>query len=339
VRLESLFSHRARHLPALLAQRVGALGRLRKALRRHRPDVLYSFLYVANALAARAVRGARAGDLSTLPLVWGLRASNPRLGLKELPAFQLCRRFSRRVNLIIANSRAGVAYHRGRGFRPPRFAVVANGLDTDAFQPRIEAAATVRELWGVEAEAPLMAVVARLHPMKDHENFLRAGARVAEELPALGMVCVGTGPAKLEERLRAVARELEIEDRVIWAGEQESMAPVYSAVDLLVSSSAYGEGFSNVVAEAMACEVPCVVTDVGDSALLVGGTGTVVAPEDSQALAAAITALLKLPAEKRREAGRAGRQRVLEQFSADTAVETTEELLRSVQGPPPEAAP
>lgn len=330
VELESLFSHRARRLPAQLLQRLSALGRLRRALRRHRPHVLYSFLYVANALAARAVRGQRSGDLGDLPLVWGLRASNPRLGLKELPALYLSRRFSSRTNLIIANSRAGVAYHRGRGFQPPRFAVVANGLDAGAFQPRPEAAAALRKLWGVEAGVPLMAVVARLHPMKDHENFLRAGARVAEELPELRMACVGSGPKRLEEDLRTLARELSIEDRMIWAGEQESMAAVYSAVDLLVSSSAYGEGFSNVVAEAMACEVPCVVTDVGDSAVLVGETGTVVPPEDPRALATAVTAVLSLPEQDRRELGRAGRRRVLEHFSAETAVENTEELLRSV---------
>ncbi|MDY7096431.1 MAG: glycosyltransferase, partial [Acidobacteriota bacterium] len=173
VAMESLFSQRARRLPAQLGQRLAALGRLRRALRRHRPDVLYSFLYVANALAARALRGRRAGELGSIPLVWGLRASNPRLGVKEWPALYQSRRFSSRVSLIIANSRAGVAYHRARGFRPPRFAVVANGLDAEAFQPRPDAAAALRELWGVEAEAPLMAVVARLHPMKDHENFLR----------------------------------------------------------------------------------------------------------------------------------------------------------------------
>ncbi|MCB1055665.1 MAG: glycosyltransferase [Acidobacteria bacterium] len=330
VRLEALFGGRAPTAPLAALQRLSAVGALRRRVRELSPDVVYSFLYVANALAAGALRGAGAGGLAGVPLVWGLRASNPRLGLKELPALWWGRRRCRRVDLVVANSTAGVDYHRSRGFRAPRFAVVANGIDVGRFRPDPEAGAAMRRLWELEDGAMAVGQVARLHPMKDHANLLRASAILAPTMPELRLVMVGGGPSSLELRLRRLAAELGLAHRVLWVGEREDMTAVYNALDVAVSASAYGEGFPNAVGEAMACGVPCVVTDVGDSARVVGSLAPVVPPSDAPALAAALRQVLEQPPAERRASGLAGRRRVEERFSVESSVADTESLLAEV---------
>lgn len=329
VELAALFERR-RGGTGAVRQRADAVARLRHELRRQPPDVVYGFLYVASAIAVEALRGRGAAELERLPLVWGVRSSNARLGLKELPAYHLCRLRSRRASLIVANSRAGVDYHRRKGFRPLRYAVVENGIDTETFRPRAEEGAGWRQSWGVAAGAPLVGLVGRMHAMKDHSTFLRAAALVAERVPELRLACVGGGPERLAARLARRADALGLGERLCWAGEHERMADIYSAFDLLVSSSAYGEGFSNAVAEAMACGVPCAVTDVGDAARIVGDTGAVAPPGDAPALAAAIERLLALPAARRRELGARARRRIVERFSAAAATAATESVLSSL---------
>jgi len=120
---------------------------------------------------------------------------------------------------------------------------------------------------------------------------------------------------------------LGLTNQLIWAGARDNMPAVYSALDIASSSSSYGEGFSNAIAEAMACGVPCVVTDVGDSALIVGDTGGVVAPGDHNALAAAIQHLVDLPAKERCALGEACRARVVSEFGIDRLIQRTEQAL------------
>jgi glycosyltransferase involved in cell wall biosynthesis len=121
--------------------------------------------------------------------------------------------------------------------------------------------------------------------MKDHPTFLHAAAELARENPRVSFVCVGEGPPAYRQRLADLTRELGLEGRVRWLPAQGNIHRVYNALDLLTSSSSSGEGFSNVIAEAMACGTRCVVTDVGDSAQIVGDTGIVVRPGDPHALA------------------------------------------------------
>lgn len=105
------------------------------------------------------------------------------------------------------------------------------------------------------------------------------------------------------------------------------MSAVYSALDIASSSSFFGEGFSNTIAEAMACGVPCVVTDVGDSAPIVGDTGSVIPPGDHSALAAAIRRLINLSAEERKARGEACRTRIVSEFGIDKLIQRTEQAL------------
>lgn len=330
VTLEALFPRRAPSAPLAAVQRLRAVAGLRRRVRATTPDVVYSFLYVANALAAGALRGVGAGALRRLPLVWGLRASNPRLGLKELPALWWGRRRSSSVDLVIANSQAGVDYHLSRGFSPPRFAVVVNGIDTETFRPAPSARAVLRRSWGLEEDDVAAGQIARFHPMKDHATLLRAAALALPRQPRLRLVFAGDGAPRLERRLRRLAVKLGLGERILWVGECEDMTAVYNALDVLVSASAYGEGFPNAVAEAMACGVPCAVTDVGDSARVVGELAPVVPPSQPEALAEALLEVLGLAPEERLRRSLAGRRRVEDRFSAATSIAATEALLLEV---------
>ncbi len=303
---------------------VGFAFRLVRSVRRDRPDVIHAYLLgpnIAAALLKPLVRGAR--------VVWGVRASDMNLGRygrRSALIFALSCRLARFADLIICNSNAGLEHHAARGYPRDRMIVIPNGIDGHAFAPDPEARRAVRAELGVADGQPLVGIVGRLDPMKDHATFLRAARLVSTDRPGVRFVCVGHGPPAVRAELERLTSELGLVDRVIWAGGRADLATVHNAFDLVVSSSAWGEGFSNVVAEAMATGVACVVTDVGDSATLVGDTGWVCPPGRPAQLAAAIVAALADPDELARR-GTLARQRIVGEYSEERRDRTTAEAL------------
>jgi glycosyltransferase involved in cell wall biosynthesis len=164
--------------------------------------------------------------------------------------------------------------------------------------------------------------------MKDHATFLRAAAKLVSGVPNLRVVIVGDGDNALRTRLTEQATALGLMQHIVWHGPEHDMPRLYPALDVLCLTSAWGEGFPNVVGEAMACGVPCVVTDVGDAAHVVGEAGRVVPPENPAAIAAAVRALLNLPRDERRRLGHAARQRIIDVFSVKAMLTTTQTHLR-----------
>jgi len=301
------------------------LRRLVRLLRKERPAVLHSYLNVSNILAVvlkPLLPGTR--------IVWGVRASNVDLSrydwLSRL-AYSLECRLARFADCIIANSCAGKRYAVANGFPEGRIVVIPNGINTEYFRFNPVGRHQVRSAWGLDGDEVLVGLVARLDPMKDHPTFLEAASRIAHVRGDVRFVCVGDGSADYVGAIKQQAVELGLTDKLIWAGAQDNMPAVYSALDIAVSSSSFGEGFSNTIAEAMACGVPCVVTDVGDSALIVGGTGSVVMPRDGSALATAIQRLSNLPREERRALREACQARIVAEFGMDRLVQRTEHAL------------
>jgi glycosyltransferase involved in cell wall biosynthesis len=280
-----------------------------RALRAFRPDVLYGFLSTPNMLSV-----ALKLFIPRARIVWGLRSSH--VDLKRYDwlfrlAYRLEGRLSRFADLIICNSRAGLEHAIGRGFPRTRMTVIPNGIDTERFKPDCVGRARVRKEWQVQEQEILIGLVARLDAMKDHPTFLRAAALLLAQRADVRFVCVGGGTPAYTAQLQQLATDLGLNRALIWAGERSDMPDVFSALDLGVSSSS-GEGFSNTIAEAMACEVPCVVTDVGDSALIVGSTGEVVSSGSPEALCAGFCRLLA-----RTEAGlrQQARSLIVERFT------------------------
>ena len=159
--------------------------------------------------------------------------------------------------------------------------------------------------------------------MKGHETFLRAAARLAETHQNVKFVCVGGGPQEYASRLEKLAHSLGLGQRIIWAGPRSDMPAVLNPLDI---ASSFGEGVTNAVAEAMVCERPCVVIDVGDSARIVGALGEVVPPRDPDALAAAMARMLDRIV-RDPDLGRQARARIVDEFSVECMMLRTEQEL------------
>lgn len=303
----------------------GFVWRLFRHLKDIQPDVLHGYLGESN-LVAIFVKP----FFPSTRIIWGVRESNtdPKAyGWLGLLLWRLECFLSRFADLIVVNSHAGKAYHLTHGFPSDKMVVIPNGLDTERFQPDSEARAKVRAEWEISENTILIGLVGRLDPMKDHPNFLRAAALMCEERQDVRFVCVGTGPKNYAGKLYELASELNISEQVIWAGARPDMRAVYNAIDIATSSSAYGEGFANVIGEAMACGVPCVVTDVGDSKFIVGDAGVVVAPSNSQAL---FTAWLEILQMNKENLFIMAKTRIQENFQTKVLYEKTENILISV---------
>ena len=301
-----------------------SLWRMARFMRQVKPQIIHGYMDVANELALLF------GKLIRARVVWGLRASNvdfSQYGRTAAQHFHMAARVSRYPDLIIANSYAGKQYHAAHGYPANKIVVIPNGFDIERFRPDHAAGRSLRLAWGISDDVVLIGLVARIDPMKDHPTFLRAAALLASERDDIRFVCVGGGRESYRDYLVRLANELGLGARLLWAGEQGDMTDVQNALDIATSSTAFGEGFSNAIGEAMACGIPCVVTDVGDSALLVNSTGVVVPPCDHEALAAAWRTLLSLPKTDRVQLGHAARIRITNEFSVQQLVRRTEDTL------------
>ena len=304
---------------------------LSRFLSREKPDIIYSFLSVPNNLATLMKI-----FFPKMKVVWGIRASNIDQSLPDWGSrmnFRISGWLSNLPDLIIANSRSGFSYHADRGYQRKKMMVIPNGIDSDCFRPSPELRMAVRKEWKIPERTILIGLIGRLDPMKDHGNFLQAAASLNSRKMSLGFVCVGDGPSGYREELKCLGKKLGLEEVLRWPGSRMDMPAVYNALDISVSSSAFAEGFSNVIGESMACGIPCVVTEVGDSALLVGDTGKTVPPGDSAALASALDKLIDLPEGERRELGQKARKRIRDEYTIEKLVERTQKALLNLINP------
>jgi len=302
--------------------------RLARALRAFAPDIVHSYLGAPNILAA-ALKPALAGSR----LVWGVRESDMDFSHYDWTwraIFRLQGVLSFVPDLIVANSRSGLDHCLAHGFRGDHASVVPNGIDVQRFRPDRQQGAALRRRWLAGRAGPLIGVTARLDAMKDHANFLEAAAKLAAANEEIRFVCIGQGEPAYTAKLQGIAQSLGLAERLVWSGHQADMPPALNALDLNLLPSAFGEGFPNAVGEAMACGVPCVVTDVGDAALVVGPAGSVVSRRDPAALAAAVERRLEAPERERQALSEAARQHIVEGFSVDAMVERTSDLYRDL---------
>ena len=233
---------------------------------------------------------------------------------------------SRFPRVVISNSDAGLTWHEALGYRPRRWALIPNGIDTEAFRPDPRARAETRAALGFGEGVFAIGLIARCDPMKDHATFIRAAARLAETRPEARFVLVGRGTDSRDGALERWIAEAGITDRTRRLSERTDIAKIIPGLDLMTLSSAFGEGFPNVLGEAMACGVPCVTTDVGDAARVVGDSGLVVRPRDPDALAAAWDEAAARDGATRAASGAAAREWIIAQYSLAGMVRRYEDL-------------
>lgn len=306
---------------------IGFLLRLVRFVKSEKPDIIHGYLAFQNILTV-VLRLVYPG----MHIVWGIRNSDlpPERDKLETLLHRAEGSLSRFADLIIVNSTAGMRDCIERGFPKKRVISIPNGIDTDRFRPEKAAGAKLRVVCGVQPHEKLVGLVGRLDPMKDHPTFLKAAALVAQRRSDLRFMCVGDGPTNYREELVALAKSLHLSEQLIWLESRDDMIAVYNALDVVVSASSL-EGFSNVIAEAMACGTPCVVTDVGDSARIVGAMGEVVPLKDPHALATAVeNTLSRISADCYQEEEL--RHTIAERFSVSRLITSTEvSLVRLAQ--------
>ncbi len=286
--------------------------RLFRIFRREAVDIIQTWLYHADLLGF--VVGRIAGIRQT---VWGIRCSDMEFrNYRPLTRLivKVNAKLSPMVEAIVVNSEAGKIIHRRMGYQIKRMVLISNGFDTAKFFPDESAREWMVNQLDLPNEVFLIGLVARWDPMKDHGNFLRAAAFLAEKDKSVHFLMAGQGVDSGNKKIMSFMNYGNLNGRVHALGFRNDMSRIMAALDIASSSSAYGEGFPNTIGEAMACGVPCVVTDVGDSAKIVGDTGLVVAPKDPEALSRAWKELIDLGDEGRRRLGSAARKRITEHF-------------------------
>ena len=279
------------------------VNRMARLIRELDPGVVQGWMYHGNILAALAHR--LAGRRGGRRLYWNLRASNvddERYG----GVLRIGALMSSWPDLVIANSQAGAKFHIDRGFKPRQIDVIRNGVDTQKFNPDADVRATLRAQLGIPAGAVVAIHAARVDPMKDHALVLAAMAA----LPQIHGLLVGAG-----------TETLTVPPNVCSLGMRRDLARLYAAADIVISSSAFAEGFSNVIAEGMSVGLVPIATDVGDSREIVGDTGCVVPTRDVTKMTAALAAAARESAPERLNRGLRARARIVERFPLGTMVD------------------
>jgi len=292
-------------------------GMLRRVVGEFQPDIVQGWMYHGNLMAnlARILAPERP------VLAWNIRQSLYDFGREKLMTRQIIRanRFlSSAPDVLLYNSQISRKQHEDFGFALQHGYIIPNGIDVQKFSFSSVSRQYVRSKLAIPADALVVGHVARLHPMKDHPCFLRAASGLALRQPQAHFLLCGRGVLPENKMLEQLIHA-QVRDRFHFLGERSDVSDLMSAMDIFCQSS-WSEAFSNVLGEAMAVGVPCVATDVGDSAIIIGDTGVVVPPQDENALAAGIESLLTMAQEDRRSLGTNARVRIEANFALGSVV-------------------
>jgi glycosyltransferase involved in cell wall biosynthesis len=302
------------------------IRRLRSFASSEEPDIVHGWMYHANAIACLIAPKAT-------PLIAGIRCTLATKQEKVLtrasiwlgPA--LIRARNGRVVYCSEQSRQ---QHEAVNYPAENALVIPNGFDCELFKPDPQARDRLLHELQLDQGARLVGHAARYHPMKNHASLIRAFANVASKEKHAHLVLAGREVSPENGLLSSLVNEMGIGDRVHFLGERADMSGLLPAFDVYASSSAWGEAFPNVLGEAMACGVPCVATDVGESAMIVADTGRIVRPNDDAALAQAMLAILALSPDERKNLGSRARDRIARNFSLSQIAATYANLYRSL---------
>jgi glycosyltransferase involved in cell wall biosynthesis len=311
--------------------------RLANWIRESKPDVIHTWMYHANLIGTLAARLA-----GNVPVIWAIHhnAFDPRVDKRRtMLVNRACAVLSRKfADRIVFCSEASLRTHKLLGYAPDKLQVIPNGFDLEQVKPDPAAPASLRQELGIPGDAVVIGLAARFHPHKDHRNFILAAERLHKLIPDVHFLLFGMGITWENTQLKEWINAVGLRGRCHLLGLRDDISRLFSGMDIATTASR-SEAFPIVVGEAMACGTPCVVTDVGDSALIVGNTGSVVPPEDPHALAEAWRALIHAGPAVRRRLGIAARERVQCNFSLPVIVERYQKIYAQAAARPRREAP
>ena len=292
-------------------------------LKREKPDILQTWMYHANLLGILTAK-----LFFPSKVVWNIRCSNIEFNrYKRLTywVMKVSAWLSSFPFAIVVNSRKGSDFHTELGYHPKKWEIIFNGFDLTRFNIDPVAREEVRRELGISPEKIVVGLISRFDYMKDHETFLSAARLISQNREDICFLLVGAGVTRENEFFALYLADNQLEDRLILLGYREDIPRIINALDISTSSSV-GEGFPNIIGESMACGIPCVVTDVGDSSFLIGETGILVPPRDPRALAEGLEKLIAMKAKDRWTLGASARERIVSLFSIEKITRQYEEL-------------
>ena len=303
--------------------------RLLSVVKGIQPDLIQGWMYHGNI----ASQFYKTLSRSKIPVVWSIHHSLHQIS-KEKPLTQSLIRLgalsSKYIEQIAYVSEKSQMQHQKLGYSQHNSCVIPNGFETSRFKPSAAVRSKFRQELGISDDTFLIGSMARYSPMKDHANFIRAAGVLLQDYPDTKFVMIGNLVDRNNQDLTELIAELGIDKSIYLLGLRRDIPEIMPALDLLASSSAFGEAFPLVLGEAMSCGIPCVATDIGDSAFIIGDTGRIVPPKDPQALARGWQEIIDLSLSERAELGEAARKRVINNFALEGIVNRYEQLYQGL---------
>ncbi|PKN94151.1 MAG: hypothetical protein CVU44_07050 [Chloroflexi bacterium HGW-Chloroflexi-6] len=293
-------------------------AKLRSLIRRFQPDIVQTWLYHADLAGGLAAR------LSRVPVVWGIHHTAGQNHLLK-PATQAVVQINKLISgfvpsQIICCSQSAYDSHLARGFSPAKLTLAQNGVDTIRFQPNEIIRQELRTNLHIPESATIIGHCGRFHPAKGHLVFIQAASELLKLHPELHFVMCGSGIDAENQKLTHWIAPTNLRDHIHLLGPQDGLDKILPGFDIFVSSS-LEEALPLTVCEAMACQVPCVVTNVGDQARIVEKTGICVIPNSASEITRGCNILLNLHQQERAFLGLSARRRIQENFSLQSTAE------------------
>lgn len=259
-------------------------------LRDKKPDAVQTWMFHADLVGGVTARLAGITNIS-----WGVHSSilePTKVSFSTRMVAKICAGLSSWVpkNIIYCAERSRIIYEK-LGYSADKGIVIPNGYDISEFQVDMQLASNVSNELGLDGRVPIIGMVARFDPQKDHQNLIKALALLKKREASFCCLLIGSDITKENKQLVSWIADNELTDEVILLGKRNDIPAIMNVLDVHVLSS-FGEAFPNVICEAMACGTPCVTTDVGDSGFIVAETGWVVPPENPVCLADSMAAAL-----------------------------------------------
>ena len=306
--------------------------RLAQRIRRIAPDVIQTWLYHADLIGGIAARLARPFG-GAVPVAWSVRQSVVNPDFLRPATWRVIRSAAIASHFIpqaiVVNATASIASHAALGYDAGKFLLIPNGFDSERFHPDSDARARLRRQLGIAPETILVGLAGRYDPHKDYPGFLAAARAISLQRPDIAFVACGEGVDRSNPNMARLLAGHGALPQLHLLGRQTDMPQFWAALDIAVSASV-GEGFSNSIGEAMSCALPCVVTNVGDSASILANNGCVVPPGNAEALSQAILTLSAMPAEKRQTLGQRARARIQNEYSLTSAAQSFVNLWQNM---------
>jgi glycosyltransferase involved in cell wall biosynthesis len=292
-------------------------------LRKQRPNIVQTWMYHADLFG-----GLGALFAGCRSIVWGVHSTGLPGGRHSKTSYirRICALLSKYLpSKIICCADSVKVAHYEIGYSLEKMIVISNGYDLTAFRNNRDLRSQMRAQLGLEEKDLIIGIVGRFDPLKDYKNFIAATSSLASLYPLVKFLCIGKNITIENEVLKFWLDKSLYPERYILLGERDDISACMSAMDIFCLSSVK-EGFPNVVCEAMSMQIPCVVTDVGDVARIVGNTGIIVSPSNSTDLEGGLVKMISLSKSERSGLGELARMRIQENFSIDSMASGYQDL-------------